>query len=173
MLQALCLFLLQRWNEDPQFLHARRAPSLPEVRPISVITRILDFRGFDSSIILVLRVGLLMSTGNFPEVSGQGILVGRLEVTQKSCRTLRFPNDKRASNILRSSCLKVETNNLQHLAYFHLNVEINNPQYFARTCVSTQKSRRTLRLPSDERAGNTLDVYFNVETHHLHIHTLT
>ena len=37
---------------------------------------ILDFRGFDSSIILILRGGILMSMGDFPESLSQAILVG-------------------------------------------------------------------------------------------------
>ena len=39
-------------------------------------TRIFDFRGFDSSRILIVRGGILMSMGNFPESLSQGILVG-------------------------------------------------------------------------------------------------
>ena len=39
-------------------------------------TKILDFRGFDSSRILILRGGILMSIGNFPEILSQRILVG-------------------------------------------------------------------------------------------------
>ena len=39
-------------------------------------TKILDFRGFDSSIILSLRGGILRSTGNFPEMLSQQILSG-------------------------------------------------------------------------------------------------
>ena len=47
-------------------------------------SKILDFGGFDSSIILILRRGILMSKGNFPESLSQAILVaimlGRLGV---------------------------------------------------------------------------------------------
>ena len=39
-------------------------------------SKILDFRGFDSSRILILRGGVLRSIGNCPESLGQGILVG-------------------------------------------------------------------------------------------------
>ena len=40
-------------------------------------TKILDFRGFDdSSRILILRGGILMSTGNLPDILSQRILVG-------------------------------------------------------------------------------------------------
>ena len=35
-----------------------------------------DFRDFDSSIILILRAGIIMSIGNFPESLSQAILVG-------------------------------------------------------------------------------------------------
>ena len=38
--------------------------------------KILDFRGFDSSRILILRGGILMSIGNVPESLSQRILVG-------------------------------------------------------------------------------------------------
>ena len=41
-----------------------------------VRTKILDFRGLDSSIILIVRAGILMPIGNFPEILSQGILVG-------------------------------------------------------------------------------------------------
>ena len=44
------------------------------IRPISVL--IIDFRGFDSSIILIIRGGILMSIGDFPESLSQAILVG-------------------------------------------------------------------------------------------------
>ena len=54
-------------------------------------TKILDFRGFDSSIILILRGGILMSMGNSPEIMSQQILVGiilvgRLAVSQDQAR---------------------------------------------------------------------------------------
>ena len=39
-------------------------------------TNIMDFRGFDSSIILIIRGGILMSIGGFPESLSQAILVG-------------------------------------------------------------------------------------------------
>ena len=39
-------------------------------------TNIVNFGGFDSSIILILRVGILMSIGNFPESLSQAILMG-------------------------------------------------------------------------------------------------
>ena len=43
-------------------------------------TKILDFRGFVSSRILILRGGILLSVGDFPESLSQAILVGRLLV---------------------------------------------------------------------------------------------
>ena len=43
-------------------------------------TKIQDFRGFDSSIILTLRGGILMSIGNSPDILSQLILVGRFLV---------------------------------------------------------------------------------------------
>ena len=39
-------------------------------------TQIMDFRGFDSIIILILRGGILMFIGDFQEILSQRILVG-------------------------------------------------------------------------------------------------
>ena len=39
-------------------------------------TKLLEFRGFDSSIILILRGGIPMPIGNVPESLSQAILVG-------------------------------------------------------------------------------------------------
>ena len=39
-------------------------------------TNIVDFRGFGSSIMLCLRVGILISKGNLPEYLSQAMLVG-------------------------------------------------------------------------------------------------
>ena len=57
-------------------------PSMARPRPetheltANLLTKILDFRGLDSSIILILRGGILMSVWNFPESLSQ-ILVGK------------------------------------------------------------------------------------------------
>ena len=40
----------------------------------------MDFRGFDSSIILILRGGLPRPIGDFPESSSQAMLVGTMLV---------------------------------------------------------------------------------------------
>ena len=45
-----------------------------------MFAKILDFRGFDSSIILVLRGGIIMSLGNFPASLSQAFLAGRFLV---------------------------------------------------------------------------------------------
>ena len=50
----------------------QNTPNLP--------TNIVDFRGFDSSRILILRGGILMFIGDLPEVLSQQILVGRIVV---------------------------------------------------------------------------------------------
>ena len=51
-------------------------------------TEILDFRGFDSNRIIILRRGILMTIGNFPESLSQRILAGlilewRLDVPRR------------------------------------------------------------------------------------------
>ena len=63
---------------------SKTTPNLP--------TNIVDFRGFDSSIIFILRGGTLMSIGNFPESLSRAMLVGtmligRLAVPQ-GCNTM-------------------------------------------------------------------------------------
>ena len=63
--------------------HQIGTPSLQGARVLSAAcatahlhTKILDLRGFDSSGILILRVGILMSMENFPKSLSQRILVG-------------------------------------------------------------------------------------------------
>ena len=41
---------------------------------VNLRTKILDFGGFDSSRILILRGGILMAIGNFPDIVSQRIL---------------------------------------------------------------------------------------------------
>ena len=54
---------------------------LPTLRATANLhTNVLDFRWFDSSIILILRGGILIPTGNFPEDLRQAILVGTILV---------------------------------------------------------------------------------------------
>ena len=63
---------------------ARRVP--PRHTPADTAnprTKILDFRGFDSSRILVLRGGILMSKGNSPGDLSRQILVGRILVGRR------------------------------------------------------------------------------------------
>ena len=75
-------------------LPALRAPALraPALRALerqrtslrmgtaNLRTKILDFRGLDSSRILILRGGILMSIGNFPEIVSQPVLAGMILV---------------------------------------------------------------------------------------------
>ena len=63
---------------------------------VNLRTKILDLRWFDSSRILILRGGILMSIGNFPESLSQAILVGRflvgrLGVAGAECKTPARP----------------------------------------------------------------------------------
>ena len=59
--------------------YASAAPNLP--------TNIVDFRGFDSGIILILRGGILMAIGDFPESLSQAMLVG-CDVSREIGRTI-------------------------------------------------------------------------------------
>ena len=43
---------------------------------VNLRTKILDFRGLDPSIILIIKGGILMSIGDFPESWSQAILAG-------------------------------------------------------------------------------------------------
>ena len=49
-------------------------------------TNIVDFRGFDSSIVLIQRGGILMSIGNLPESLSQAMLVGIMLVGRLGAR---------------------------------------------------------------------------------------
>ena len=57
---------------------------LNSLRPISLL--ILGFRGFDSSIILILRGGIPRPIGDFPESLSQAMLVG-CDVSREIGRT--------------------------------------------------------------------------------------
>ena len=48
----------------------------PTYSTANLPTNIVDFRGFDSSMILILRGGILMSIGDFPESLSRAMLVG-------------------------------------------------------------------------------------------------
>ena len=66
-------------------------------------TDIMDFRGFDSSIILIIRGGIPRPTGDFPESLSQAILVGiilvgRLGVSYTP-HSNNCNNNKKNSNI--------------------------------------------------------------------------
>ena len=54
----------------------QRAAAGPEATTANLPTNIMDFRGFDSSTILILRGGILVSIGDFPESLSRTILVG-------------------------------------------------------------------------------------------------
>ena len=58
-------------------------------RTVNLRAKILDFRGFDSSNILILRGGILMSIGNLPEVLSQRILVWIILVGRLGVRSHR------------------------------------------------------------------------------------
>ena len=72
-IQAVPLF-----KSLPGTLPARSLPALPAAPNLP--TNIVDFRGFFSSIILCLRGGVLMSTGDFPESLSRAMLVGTMLV---------------------------------------------------------------------------------------------
>ena len=77
--------------------------------------KIVDFRGFDSSIILILRGGILMSIGEFPESLSQRILVGislvgRLGVPAWFGKTIR---------VLRRTCRVPEHLNVYMYIYIY------------------------------------------------------
>ena len=62
-------------------------------------TKILCFRGSDSSIILTVRGGFVMSVGDFPESLSQQLLVGIMLVGRFGVPRRRFPHANRGSEI--------------------------------------------------------------------------
>ena len=58
----------------------RERMAFSRVSTAKLPTKILYFRGFDSSITLISRGGIPMSTGKFPEIVSQQILVGMILV---------------------------------------------------------------------------------------------
>ena len=76
-----------------EFGGCRGIPPTPQILPIACTanlrtsTKILDFRGFNSSIILNLRGGIPRPMGNFPEGLSQAILVGMINLSREIGRT--------------------------------------------------------------------------------------
>ena len=74
-------------RSSPEATGSTRYATAPSGGTADLRTKTLDFRGFDSSRILILRGGILMSIGNFPERFSRAtfvgmILVGRLDVAR-------------------------------------------------------------------------------------------
>ena len=67
-------------------------------RSTNLPTKILDLRGFDSSIISMLRGGILMSIGNFPESLSQAILVGTMLVGRLTVIIMWYTKSNNNSN---------------------------------------------------------------------------
>ena len=57
-------------------------------RTANPCTNIMDFRAFDLSMILILRGGILMSTGDLPESLSQAIIVGIMLVGRSGVRPI-------------------------------------------------------------------------------------
>ena len=55
----------------------------------NLCTKILDCRGLDSSIILILRGGIPRPTGNFPQMLSQAILIGIILVGRLGVHPIR------------------------------------------------------------------------------------
>ena len=74
-LPRICVTILCVYNSCCEFVkiyeHPRNA-----ITTADPPTNIVDFGGFDSSTILILRGGILMSIGDFPESLSQAMLVG-------------------------------------------------------------------------------------------------
>ena len=66
--------------------HLRLAPTQLSATA-NLCTKILDVRGLDSNIILIVRGGILMSIGNSPECLSQRILVSRDHTSREIGRT--------------------------------------------------------------------------------------
>ena len=77
-------------------LDPRRVPDTANLR-----TKILDFGGFDSSRIFSLRVGILMSIGDFPESLSQAILAGVILVGRSIGRIAGRAGPRTATGTMR------------------------------------------------------------------------
>ena len=62
----------------------------PDQSTADLLTNIMDFRGFDSSVILILRGGIPRPIGDSPENLNQAMLVGVMLAGRLSVHTARF-----------------------------------------------------------------------------------
>ena len=70
---------------------------IPIITTANLRTNIVGFRGFDSSVILILRGGILMSIGYLPESFSQAMLVGVMLVGKLG--VFQHGNNRQASNM--------------------------------------------------------------------------
>ena len=75
-IQKGCQALYSRSDTKPILGATQKNPTPSRQYTASLPTNIVDFRGFDSSIMLFLRGGILRPIGDFPESLSQAILVG-------------------------------------------------------------------------------------------------
>ena len=93
-------------NLDSGNLVVETGCKLTSVRPVHVVTvhtlriseytpnlptNIADFRGFDSSMLLLLNGGILMSIGDSPEILSQAMLVGIMLVGKLGVKVWELP----------------------------------------------------------------------------------
>ena len=78
----------------PPVIQLPEGPGRDIPRTANLRTKILDFRGFDSSTILILRRGILMSMGNCPGMLSQQILVGIILVGRLGVERLTAKKDR-------------------------------------------------------------------------------
>ena len=77
----------------------KRTRNEPKQNTANLLTNIVDFRGLDSSTILILRGGIPRPIGDFPESLSQSILVGTMLVGRSGVRSRRFrPRTSRLSS---------------------------------------------------------------------------
>ena len=100
------------------------AGSLEMDHATNLRTEILDFRGFGSSRILILRGGIPRPKGNFPEMLSQGILAGVILVGRWTARPPPRQGIEGLQNIADFYFNVKIQESLQKIVDYYVNVEI-------------------------------------------------
>ena len=129
----ICIYIhaLHRESSHQDLPHSESTPvvragmvqsiELGQTTP-NLLTSIMDFRGLDSSMILILRPRILMSIGDFPESLSQAILVGIMLVI--GCIRNAYGYTSRISRVVRSpTCIHCMPLSLSLYIYIYIERE--------------------------------------------------
>ena len=90
-ISSMFIIMYNMMTDQRMSLDLEGEVTTPHYDTANLRTKIMDFRGFDSSIILILRSGIPRPIGSFPECLSRAILVGIILVGRLGIRSTSIP----------------------------------------------------------------------------------